>query len=529
MATLKVFISYRRDDGFAAATVPRLYERLCERYGAENVFMDVDTIPPGVDFANHLSEAVAQSNVLLAVMGRDWAKFIQERADDEDDFVRIEIESALERRIPVVPLLVGNATMPKSADLPPSIAPFSRRNGVLIDLARDFNAHVNRLADDLDRHYGEGATVAESTLEPVETREVVEEEADASSFDDDFDIGEVEDEMQEPEKPGDGGDPSDEDFDIAELEDETEERGDSVDSSHLDFDIPVLEDETQEPQPAVESDGIVNVPEFEESSDEIASEEIKPAFGSEAPKTSMPSVTSEARVLVDAANLPREQLIDLGQGVQMPFCFIPAGCFGRNGYTVTLTTDFWMAKYPVTQREWTAIMGSNPSHFKGNILTGKKSNHPVERVNWIDAGLFCKKTGLRLPTKAEWEYACRAGTTGDFNLEGATLDELGWYDENSGKTTHPVGEKKPNAWGLHDMHGNVWEWCQNWYSHNDYYPQQDLTDPTGPEKQTQTPDRVTRGGSWACPARLCQSELSSSHWRPDLGNKSVGFRPVRSA
>jgi formylglycine-generating enzyme required for sulfatase activity len=127
--------------------------------------------------------------------------------------------------------------------------------------------------------------------------------------------------------------------------------------------------------------------------------------------------------------------------------------------------------------------------------------------------------GLRLPTEAEWEYACRAGTTGDYNVEGANLDELGWYERNSAGTTHPVGRKKPNAWGLRDCHGNVWEWCQDWYGD---YPNGPVTDPEGPEQATY---RVIRGGGWDGGARNCRS--ACRFWgTPGNRSSDLGFRPV---
>lgn len=197
--------------------------------------------------------------------------------------------------------------------------------------------------------------------------------------------------------------------------------------------------------------------------------------------------------------------VDLGNGVKLEMIAIPGGSFlmGSNDYDdekpihrVTLS-PFHIGKFQVTQAQWREVMKTNPSHFKGDNL-------PVEKVSWDDAVSFCEKlskqTGktYRLPTEAEWEYACLAGSIGKycFGDDEALLKDYAWYYENSGSKTHPVGEKNPNNWGLHDTHGNVWEWCQDWYS-NDYYAelskQGEAINPQGPA----TGDyRVLRGGSW---------------------------------
>jgi formylglycine-generating enzyme required for sulfatase activity len=207
-----------------------------------------------------------------------------------------------------------------------------------------------------------------------------------------------------------------------------------------------------------------------------------------------------------------------------------AGRYSDEGqHQVTLTNLYSMGIYPVTQSEYQRLMGSNPSQFKGDC-------HPVEQVSWEDATEFIKKlNGLseertagrfyRLPTESEWEYACRAGssTAYCFGENEARLGEYAWYGKNSGNKTHPVGQKKPNAWGLYDMHGNVWEWCSDWYGD---YPSGAVTDPTGPSTGS---CRVHRGGSWGSVALDCRSANPRSRGGPSNRNCNLGFRLALSS
>jgi formylglycine-generating enzyme required for sulfatase activity/tRNA A-37 threonylcarbamoyl transferase component Bud32 len=187
-------------------------------------------------------------------------------------------------------------------------------------------------------------------------------------------------------------------------------------------------------------------------------------------------------------------------------------------HRVTLTKGFWVSVYPVTQSEWQKIMGSNPSLFKGN-------NRPVERVSWDDCQAFCRKLSeregktYRLLTEAEFEYVCRAGTTTAFCFgdEPAKLGEYAWFGGNSGRKSHPVGRKKANAWGLYDMHGNVWEWCQDKVAH---YPRSDQVDPQGPPRGSYG---VLRGGSWGNVARCCRS-AHRFRLEPGIRNSYLGCR-----
>jgi len=215
----------------------------------------------------------------------------------------------------------------------------------------------------------------------------------------------------------------------------------------------------------------------------------------------------------------------------MKLAYIPAGCFdmgsppdekGRQTdefqHRVILTRPFYIAVTEVTQAQWQAVMGDVQCHFKGDNL-------PVEKVSWYEAVTFCKRLSqkegktYRLPTEAEWEYACRAGATGPFAGPGK-LDEIGWYRANSKGQTHPVATKKPNAWGLYDMHGNVSEWCSDYYSPD--YPQATVTDPVGPAEGKY---RVIRGGSWDYFARGCRCAARSSA-PPSYQLKQTGLRVV---
>jgi len=236
----------------------------------------------------------------------------------------------------------------------------------------------------------------------------------------------------------------------------------------------------------------------------------------------------------EAKDPPKGLAVDLGGGVKLDLVLIPAGSFTMGDdkgddrekptHKVTITKPFYLGKYEVTQEQWEAVMGSNPSHFKG-------PKNPVEQVSWADCQQFLvklnAKTGGRggkfvLPTEAQWEYACRAGSTGKFCFgdDEKQLGEYAWYDENSEDKTHPVGEKRPNAFGLYDMHGNVWEWCQDWY---ETYGAEAVTDPRCPETGS---FRVYRGGGWNRNARCCRSAYRFG-FTPGIRDDDLGFRVSR--
>ncbi len=200
---------------------------------------------------------------------------------------------------------------------------------------------------------------------------------------------------------------------------------------------------------------------------------------------------------------------------------------------VTITKGFWMGHHEVTQGEYQSLMGTNPSSFAGNLTM------PVERVSWHDATNFCATLTqrefsasrlasgwvYRLPTEAQWEYACRALTTSRFHygddLAYASLTNYAWFEgNNSPYGTKPIGQKLGSPWGLVDMHGNVWEWCQDWYGS---YPGGSVTDPQGPGAGSK---RVIRGGSWIDQAWQCRSAKRYNGWDPASATSFIGFRVV---
>lgn len=287
------------------------------------------------------------------------------------------------------------------------------------------------------------------------------------------------------------------------------------------------------------------------------SEFVKFLKGNRLKESSTNSLTFSAKDLNNvsqSSNIPRTFK---SPSTGMDFILLPSGKFimgspseeqgryDREGpineypiHEVTIKKSFYIGIYTVTQSQWKRILGSSPSSFNGDNL-------PVEKVSWDDAQRFIKKLNqdemtnkYRLPSESEWEYACRAGTQTSyyFGDDENTLGEYAWYNGYarekelsikgdkilSGKTTHPVGEKKPNPWGLYDMHGNVYEWCQDIY-HQNY--NNAPSDGSVWEKGNSV-SRVIRGGSWYSPASYCRSAVRKN----DYSSKrveNIGFRLVR--
>ncbi|MCI5126614.1 MAG: formylglycine-generating enzyme family protein [Candidatus Electrothrix sp. AR5] len=236
--------------------------------------------------------------------------------------------------------------------------------------------------------------------------------------------------------------------------------------------------------------------------------------------------------------MPKENLtIQLPDGPNIELVYVQGGIFmmgnddsealdrEKPAHQVKLS-DFYIGKFPVTQEQWQAVMGENPSHFQGE-------RRPVEEVSWHDTQEFLEKlnhvTGkkFRLPTEAEWEFAARGGIYSQgYKYAGSDrLKQVGWYDKNSDDQTHEVGQLLANELGLHDMSGNVWEWCRDWFDGNYYaecHKKGVVKNPQGPDKGT---DRVLRGGGWFNPPVRCRS-VRRYHNDPGNRYRAVGLRLV---
>jgi formylglycine-generating enzyme required for sulfatase activity len=238
---------------------------------------------------------------------------------------------------------------------------------------------------------------------------------------------------------------------------------------------------------------------------------------------------------------------EITNSIGMKLVLIPKGTFmmgspeseeerrkDETQHEVTISKDYYLGVYEVTQTQYQKVMGKNPSYFQGAVVGNENADLPVDNVSWNDAVVFCKKLSdlpeekkagrvYRLPTEAEWEYACRAGSKTAFSFGSSELlGDYAWFDKNSNYRTHPVSQKKPNAWGLYDMHGNVFEWCSDWYAE---YPKGAVSDPAGPKVSS---DRVYRGGCWYYGVAVCRS-AHRRRFDPSLRVILYGFRVALSS
>ncbi len=271
-------------------------------------------------------------------------------------------------------------------------------------------------------------------------------------------------------------------------------------------------------------------------SDKAYREETRETFQEEEAPLEAPRPAGKAKKGLERREFDIRE-VDLDQVIRgLKMIEIPAGKFQMGSekgedwekpvHAVQLD-GFEISATPISQAQYEAVMGRNPSRFEG-------PDRPVEQVSWEDAMVFCeqltnkaKVAGQRfiLPTEAQWEYACRAGTDTEYSFadDEKDLGKYVWFEGNSSRQTQPVGQKEPNKWGLYDMHGNVWEWCLDWFA-DDYYGKSPEKNPEGPDAGS---GRVCRGGGWNDSPRSCRSAYRN--WdAPSFRRRSLGFRVARS-
>jgi formylglycine-generating enzyme required for sulfatase activity len=492
-----VFISYRRSD--SSAISGRIHEHLVRALGKENVFKDVDSIPPGVDFRKVVGDSVALCDVLLAVIGVRWLGATdaagQDRLSLETDFVRLEIEAALKRDIPVIPVLVEGASVPTPDQLPPSLRDLAYRHASVVRNDPDFNHDMDRLIRALKR------PIAPPAGEPVKWK------APAAVMAGVLALG------------------------ATALSVFTHRDPVLVSGRGLEAPLAPAETPKSGPVPAPSPSQPAPDP---PARGETKADSTVGVIPTRPQRPDSPAKAAATGTIPDEGTRPGQERDD--NALKMTFSWCPAGSFkmgsppdeperqknegGKDGKQVDVSLiGFWMGKYEVTQSQWQQVMGTSVrdqmAKAGSTSLSGEGPDHPIYCVSHAEVEEFCRKLTkteraaghlpagweYRLPTEAEWEYACRAGTTTPFafgerlstseaNFDGNFTYNGSAKGEYLGRTA-PVGSYRPNAWGLFDMHGNVWEWCRDGYA--EALP--GGVGLTGPEGASH---RVNRGGSWSC-------------------------------
>lgn len=474
-----IFLSYRHSDSFLETS--QIYEHLEAELGEGSILKDIDSLPPGHVVTDHLNQALSQCRVMLVIIGRTWLTLTGENGtrhlDNPNDVVRCEIESALRnKKILLVPVLVQGASMPRDSQLPESLRLLSRHNATKIGHDSQFYTDINRLAVCI-REY----------LEKTLARVALPAGQKSSQY--------------------------------------------SFPTQKIYVDRPLKKERRSKLSKIPES---LQYPlSFKKEHTDISRRKIK-----------------------KVQQLPKHYQQELGNLVFLEMSYIPGGRFwmgspeedtqrtkGEHPQHKVKVPAFYMSKYPITQQQWYAVslfddvrreLKPYPSRFEGDNL-------PVENVSWYDAVEFCQRLSIytgneyRLPSEAEWEYACRAGTTTPFHFgETIATDHANYngtyvYDQGRKgvyrKKTTPVDLFLPNSFGIYDMHGNVWEWCQD-YWHSDY-----IHAPKDSSPWTQGGDpkyRVLRGGSWYGLPEFCRTAFRYFN-QPEYRNDIVGIRVVCSS
>jgi len=522
-----IFVSYRRSD--SNDLTGRIYDRLAAHFGPEVVFRDVQSIPFGVDFRTHLQQQIGRCQVVVAVIGTTWLTVEDaegnRRLNNPNDWVRAELETALNRDIPLIPVLMEGVRLPSAEDLPGDLKGLAYRNKAHARTDPDFHPDMDRLIRRLEEIVGAPASpqplVAPSTparpgpaqrsASPISRRRAIQILGFSGGG-----IGAV-------------------------------LLGRAILQSSPDaLDPAPPEENPPTPSPPRTTPPDPNPPETP-ATPALTAADFTP-FDFEVVKVNNTGevVSREPKQAQAFREAIGATFLDL--------VAVPGGTFTMGSPDSELERTsaegpqrdvnvpaFLMGKYPVTQAQWKAVaalpkigrdLNADLAYFKGDNL-------PVEQVSWDAAVEFCqrlsKQTGraYRLPSEAEWEYACRAGTTTPFHFGETITTDLANYNGSSTYGSGPKGEfrqkttevgsfKIANAFGLYDMHGNVWDWCaDHWHESYEGAPTDGSAWTTGGDDSL----RVLRGGSWGSNPWLCRSARRNRNAR-DIQYNLIGFRLV---
>ncbi|WOD39079.1 SUMF1/EgtB/PvdO family nonheme iron enzyme [Nodosilinea sp. E11] len=553
-----IFISYRRSTSIDITG--RIYDRLVAHFSENSVFKDVDSIPFGVNFRNHLEQEVSHCPVLLAIIDPHWLAVSDNRGRaklaNPADWVRIEIETALQRDRLVIPVLVGGATLPEESALPEGLKALAYRQSAQVRCDPDFHRDLDRLIHRIEGVFSSlGAGSPAPSFAPPAPVSLIDELAAA--------LATAKHQTQPPQPPQ-----------PPQPQGMGRRRwlrlmglglvgGGSALAVHQR--VPALQTLTAGSMPPM--------PDLAPLPDRLQTalgqpEQSTATPGDEDPEPAAPAppIYTYESISIDEFGLevshvkfstPAYQELQLpgpSGPVPLPLVSIVGGQFvlgapvtelGHDpvhpAQTIAAVESFWMSVYPITQAQWRAVAGlpaialdldPNPAHFTGDDL-------PVEQVTWPEAVEFCERLRrlansqlapwpasqperahlrrFRLPTETEWEYACRAKTTTPFHTGQTLTTDLANYNGTEPYRQEPVGQfrggttavgsfGKANDFGLYDMHGNVLEWCA-------------ATEPD------QTPWRAVRGGAWQSPPEHCRSAYRAG-FKADTRSNQIGFRIV---